>query len=154
MATVVLLGTLDTKGPECAYLRDRIRAAGCDVVLVDAGVMDASPFADIGADQVAAAGGADRAILAAAGDRGPAVQAMARGAEEVVDLPGRPFHDPVADAALIRELRAGPRPDIELVEMEADINDPAFARAMAGRLDEPYRSWVTPTLAASAAGGA
>jgi uncharacterized protein (UPF0261 family) len=417
VATVVLLGTLDTKGPECAFLRDRVRTAGCDVILVDAGIMDASPFAEVRADEVAAAGGADRAILAAARDRGPAVAAMARGAVEVVrrlhaegrldgivglggsggssivaaamqalplgvpkllvstmasgdtrpyvgtsdvtlvnsvvdlaginhvterilanaaaaiagmaraapgfvstvpsrpvigatmfgvttpcvtaardvleacgyevlvfhavgsggrsmeamirsgaitgvldvttteladelvggvasagprrleaagsmglpqvvslgaldmvnfgpidtvpprfidrnlyrhnaavtlmrtsavecaelgrilarklnaatgplavfvpanglsmvDVPGGPFHDPAADAALIRELRAALRPDIEVVEMATDINDPAFARAMAGRLDELYRSWVAPTLAASVAGGA
>ena len=84
MASVVLLGTLDTKGREYAFLRDRIRAAGCDVVLVDAGVMsDLSP-GDISADAVAAAGGADRAALAAAGDRGPAVAAMTRGAIAVI----------------------------------------------------------------------
>lgn len=38
MATVVLLGTLDTKGVEYGYLRDQIhRYNGCDVVMVDAG---------------------------------------------------------------------------------------------------------------------
>ena len=84
MATVVLVGTLDTKGEECAFLRDRVRAEGCDVVLVDAGVMSASTLADVSADAVAAAAGADRAALAAAADRGPAVAAMATGATEVV----------------------------------------------------------------------
>ncbi len=84
MASVVLLGTLDTKGPEYAFLRDRVRKAGCDVILVDAGVMSASADADVTADQVATAGGADRAALAAAADRGPAVAAMTRGATEVV----------------------------------------------------------------------
>jgi uncharacterized protein (UPF0261 family) len=84
VATVVLVGTLDTKGEECAFLRDRVRAEGCDVVLVDAGVMSASSLADISADTVAAAAGLDRAALAAAGDRGPAVAAMTAGAIEVV----------------------------------------------------------------------
>jgi uncharacterized protein (UPF0261 family) len=84
MASVVLLGTLDTKGPEYAFLRERVQAAGCDVVLVDAGVMSASSVADVSADEVAAAGGADRAALAAAADRGPAVAAMTRGATDVV----------------------------------------------------------------------
>jgi uncharacterized protein (UPF0261 family) len=84
VATVVLLGTLDTKGTEYAFLRDRVRAAGCDVIMVDAGVMSASPLADVPADAVAAAAGADRAELAATGDRGPAVAAMTRGATEVV----------------------------------------------------------------------
>ena len=39
MASVVLLGTLDTKGAEYEFLRDRVRDFGCDVILVDAGVM-------------------------------------------------------------------------------------------------------------------
>ena len=84
MATVVLLGTLDTKGAEYEYLRERVRAAGCEVILVDAGVMAAPPAADISSDEVARAGGADRAALAAAADRGPAVAAMTRGAVAVV----------------------------------------------------------------------
>ena len=40
MTSVVLVGTLDTKGLEYAFLRDRILEAGVDeVVLVDAGVL-------------------------------------------------------------------------------------------------------------------
>ena len=41
MATVVLVGTLDTKGHEYAYLADRIREHGVDVLLVDAGILGA-----------------------------------------------------------------------------------------------------------------
>ena len=37
--TVLLVGTLDTKGKEYAYLRDRIRERGVDVLLVDAGIL-------------------------------------------------------------------------------------------------------------------
>jgi uncharacterized protein (UPF0261 family) len=59
-----------------------------------------------------------------------------------IDVPGGPFHDPAADAALVRELKAGLRPDVDVVEMATDINDPAFAAAMAGRLDELYRAWA------------
>jgi uncharacterized protein (UPF0261 family) len=84
MATVVLVGTLDTKGAEYEFLRGRVRDFGCEVILVDAGVLsDASP-GDVTADEVAAAAGANRAALAAANDRGPAVLAMTRGATEVV----------------------------------------------------------------------
>jgi len=39
MATVVLVGTLNTKGEEYAFLSDRIREHGVDVVLVDAGIV-------------------------------------------------------------------------------------------------------------------
>jgi uncharacterized protein (UPF0261 family) len=84
MATVVLLGTLDTKGPEYAFLRDRVLEAGCEVILVDAGVMSDPSPGDIGPTEVAAAAGEDREALAGARDRGPAMAAMTRGATEVV----------------------------------------------------------------------
>ncbi len=84
MASVVLLGTLDTKGDEYAFLRDRVRELGCDVILVDAGVLSDPSPGDVTADEVAAAAGESRAALAAARDRGPAVLAMTRGATEVV----------------------------------------------------------------------
>lgn len=85
MPTVVLVGTLDTKGKEYAFLRERVREHGVEVVLVDAGIM-AGPLAepDVTREQVAAAAGADVHALAAAGDRGAAVAAMARGASEVL----------------------------------------------------------------------
>jgi len=89
VASVVLLGTLDTKGAEYEFLRDRVRGLGCDVILVDAGVLSDPSPGDIGADEVAAAAGESRAALAAAGDRGPAVLAMARGATVIV----RRLHD-------------------------------------------------------------
>ena len=85
MATVVLVGTLDTKGVEYDYLRSRLREQGVDVVLVDAGVMG-EPLAepDIGREEVARAAGAEVTELAATGDRGAAVETMARGAAEIV----------------------------------------------------------------------
>lgn len=86
MATVVLLGTLDTKGREYEFLREQVRAAGCAALLVDAGVVgEPQAVPDITADEVARAGGADRAVLAAAGDRGAAVEAMSRGAAVVLE---------------------------------------------------------------------
>ena len=84
MATVVLLGTLDTKGIEYAFLRERVRESGCEVILVDAGVLSEASAADIGADEVARAAGGDRAALAAARDRGPAMEVMTRGATEII----------------------------------------------------------------------
>ncbi|MGH2996452.1 MAG: Tm-1-like ATP-binding domain-containing protein, partial [Gaiellaceae bacterium] len=85
MPTVVLVGTLDTKGIEYDYLRERLRAHGVDTLLVDAGVLDkprAEP--DITREEVARAAGADTRSLADAGDRGAAVETMARGAAEIV----------------------------------------------------------------------
>lgn len=82
MATVVLLGTLDTKGSEYEFLRGQLRAHGVDGMLVDAG-SGGAPLVepDIGAAEVAAAAGAE---LAALTDRGEAVETMGRGAEAVV----------------------------------------------------------------------
>jgi uncharacterized protein (UPF0261 family) len=85
VATVVLVGTLDTKGVEYDYLRSRLREQGVDVLLVDAGVMG-EPLAepDIGREEVARAADAEVTDLAATGDRGAAVETMARGAAEIV----------------------------------------------------------------------
>ena len=71
MATVVLLGTLDTKGEEYEFLRRRVLDAGVDALLVDTGVLG-SPLAepDISRQQVAEAAGADVQELAASEDRG------------------------------------------------------------------------------------
>ena len=85
MATVVLLGTLDTKGVEYEYLRKRVQASGCEVILIDAGIKG-KPLAqpDVTREEVAKAVNADVAQLAAAGDRGMAVETMAYGATAVV----------------------------------------------------------------------
>ena len=86
MATVVAIGTLDTKGTEYAYLRERLREDGVDVLLVDAGVLgEPATEPDITREEVARAAGADVTRLAAAGDRGAAVEAMAEGAAAVVE---------------------------------------------------------------------
>ena len=84
MATVVLLGTLDTKGHEYDYLRARLLEQGVEVILVDAGVFEPQVQADIPQDEVAAAAGADIAALREAGDRGAAVETMCRGSAEIV----------------------------------------------------------------------
>jgi uncharacterized protein (UPF0261 family) len=85
MATVALLGTLDTKGLEYAFLRDRVREHGVDVLLIDAGILG-EPLVtpDIGRDEVAEAGGTEIASLVEANDRGAAIAAMSRGAADIV----------------------------------------------------------------------
>lgn len=82
---IVLVGTLDTKGYEYAFLRDRIRDAGAEVLLVDSGVLG-RPLVqpDVSREAVAQAGGADHAELARVADRGRAVDVMGRGAGVVL----------------------------------------------------------------------
>ncbi|MFQ5518355.1 MAG: Tm-1-like ATP-binding domain-containing protein, partial [Acidimicrobiia bacterium] len=58
-----------------------------------------------------------------------------------ISTEGGVFHDPEADAALIGALREGLDESVDVVEMDTDINDPAFAVAMAQRLDAHYRAW-------------
>jgi uncharacterized protein (UPF0261 family) len=84
MPTVVLVGTLDTKGKEYAFLGDRLRERGVDVLLVDAGIVgEPLTTPDVTREEVAAAAGGNVRALAAAGDRGAAVETMARGAAEI-----------------------------------------------------------------------
>jgi uncharacterized protein (UPF0261 family) len=78
--TVALIGTLDTKAVEYQFLKERVVAAGCEVVVIDTGVIGepGSP-PDVTSREVAAAAGQDLESLRTAG-RGAAVTAMGRGA--------------------------------------------------------------------------
>jgi uncharacterized protein (UPF0261 family) len=91
MAAVALVGTLDTKGPDFAFLAARLRAAGSEVIVIDAGTGDPDGLRpDIDGETVAGAAGTTRAGLRAAADRGRAVTAMGRGAAAIVaDLVAR-----------------------------------------------------------------
>jgi uncharacterized protein (UPF0261 family) len=85
MATVCLLGTLDTKGHEYEYLVGRIRAHGAGTYLIDTGIVGEPTFAgDVPAADVARAAGTTLDDLRNAADRGAAIQAMANGAESIV----------------------------------------------------------------------
>jgi len=85
MATVVLLGTLDTKGDEYAYLRSLLSGHGVETILIDAGVLgEPRAVADVTREEVAQAAGTDVRALVDAGDRGAAVETMARGAARIV----------------------------------------------------------------------
>lgn len=54
------------------------------------------------------------------------------GGVSAIDVPGMPFHDPAADAALFDTIRSGfvPAPNRKLIELDAPINDRAFADAV------------------------
>ncbi len=79
--TVLLIATLDTKADEAAYVRDLIVQRGHAVIVMDPGVLRDPPFTpDVPASQVAKAGGTALAELRAKGDRGAALDVMARGA--------------------------------------------------------------------------
>jgi uncharacterized protein (UPF0261 family) len=52
----------------------------------------------------------------------------------MIDAPGGPFWWPEADRALFDSLKRSLRPDIPVVEMDVNVNDPAFARQCAETL--------------------
>lgn len=68
--------------------------------------------------------------------RGPTSLALPLGGVSMLDVEGEGFYDPDADDALFDALRATIDDDIELMELETDINDDAFAEVIAERLDE------------------
>jgi uncharacterized protein (UPF0261 family) len=85
MATIAVLGTMDTKGEEHAFVADQIRQRGHKVLVIDAGTLDEPKLKpDITRAEVAAAASIDLAKVLAKRDRGEAVDAMSRGAPVVL----------------------------------------------------------------------
>ncbi len=64
----------------------------------------------------------------------PVTFLIPRRAISVISAAGKPFHDPAADEALFSAVKAGLRPDIPVIELDVEINDPVFARACAETL--------------------
>ncbi len=84
--TILLIGTLDTKAHEYAYLRDLIQRRGHRTLMMDASVFDSASTAhaaqltpDIAATEVALAGGSDLSALRSQGERNHALVIMTQG---------------------------------------------------------------------------
>jgi uncharacterized protein (UPF0261 family) len=93
--TIALIGTLDTKGEEFAFLRDRIHNAGLGTIMIDVGVLGRPLFeAQISRAEVAAAANEDLATLQSERDRGRSVTAMTLGVTVVLRrlFEGRSIH--------------------------------------------------------------
>src|SRR5215831_14170763 len=81
---VLLIGTLDTKGIELAFVRDLLQKASIDSLVLDAGVMQPPAFRpDISREQVFAAAGTSIESVRSAADRGKAIEAAAGGAAKL-----------------------------------------------------------------------
>jgi uncharacterized protein (UPF0261 family) len=78
MGKVVIIATLDTKGREVAYLRDRLQALGVGTVVVDSGILGepVGIVPDVTHEELATRGGMTLAELQASGTRGRAVDLM------------------------------------------------------------------------------
>ncbi len=85
MATIAILGTLDTKGDEHGFVAEQIRGREHSTVLIDVGT-DQPPriTPDISREEVARIAGIDLAALIARHDRGECVTAMAGAAVAVL----------------------------------------------------------------------
>lgn len=82
---VVIVGALDTKGEEFAFVRDLIAARGLETILVDFGVLaDPGVRPDIDSSAVARAGGSSIEQLRAGKDKALAMETMASGLAKVV----------------------------------------------------------------------
>jgi uncharacterized protein (UPF0261 family) len=68
--------------------------------------------------------------------RGPVAVFVPLDGVSMIDAPGQPFHDPEADTALVESLKEALDPSVELHERNENVNEPAFATAMADRLHE------------------
>lgn len=81
---IAIAGTLDTKGPDFAYVRDLIEALGICTLTIHTGIFEPAFAPDIGNGQVAAAAGADISDVVEKKDRAFATATMARGMEKLL----------------------------------------------------------------------
>jgi uncharacterized protein (UPF0261 family) len=81
MKSVYILATLDTKGPEAAYVKDQLAVMRVPAKIVDTGCLGAPlGAADISREEVFKAAGTTLAAVREKNDRGEAVKAAALGA--------------------------------------------------------------------------
>lgn len=82
---IVILGTLDTKGEQLLYLKERVEARGHRPILIDLSTGSEPPWkADITAGEIARVTGKKIEELRSAKDRAAGAQAMKMGAEQKV----------------------------------------------------------------------
>jgi uncharacterized protein (UPF0261 family) len=82
---ILIIATLDTKGPETQYLKDLIQRSGFKALVMDTGILGAPPFEpDLSRDEVAQAAGTHIEELIRSKNKGRAIQAMAEGSKRVV----------------------------------------------------------------------
>jgi uncharacterized protein (UPF0261 family) len=82
--TIAIVGALDTKGQEFAFLKAEIEKHGCATLVVDVGVLGKAAFnPDVSRERVAQAGGSSLSQLVERKDRGEAMTVMTKGVAEI-----------------------------------------------------------------------
>lgn len=84
MPTIALVGTLDTKAEEYAWLRRAIEDRGATALAIDVGSFSTSDLAQVTSDEVIRAADANPDDLRSRRDRGEIMRVMGRGAAAVV----------------------------------------------------------------------
>lgn len=86
MATIAILGTMDTKGDEHAFVAKQIEQRGHRTLVIDVGTLGEPKFKpDISRAEVMAESGLDLQAVVAKNDRGEAVAAMSKAAPRILE---------------------------------------------------------------------
>jgi uncharacterized protein (UPF0261 family) len=84
--TVAIVATLDTKGTEIAFLKERIEELGCSTLVIDVGVFEPEGVTpDISRHEIAAAADSSISRLIAGGRKRLAFRTMSEGAGRKID---------------------------------------------------------------------
>jgi uncharacterized protein (UPF0261 family) len=89
---IAIMATLDTKGPEAAFVKARIETLGYGTIILDTGILDrrdpSGPVPEVSADDIAREGGEDRSELsersAEKETRNRGIRAMAKGSASIL----------------------------------------------------------------------
>jgi uncharacterized protein (UPF0261 family) len=85
MATIAILGTMDTKGDEHAFVAEQIKKRGHKILVIDVGILSEPKLKpDISREEILSHAGVSLSQLLAKKDRGEAVAAMSKGAPIVL----------------------------------------------------------------------
>jgi len=89
---IAIIATLDTKGPEAAFVKERIEFSGYETLILDTGILarrdPEAPVPHVSADEIARQGGEDRSDLIAKSaekdTRNRGIRAMAEGSSKIL----------------------------------------------------------------------
>ena len=89
---IAIIATLDTKGPEAAFVKERIEFSGYETLILDTGILarrdPEAPGPHVSADEIARQGGEDRSDLIAKSaekdTRNRGIRAMAEGSSKIL----------------------------------------------------------------------
>ena len=85
--TIAVLATLDTKGEEAAYIRERLENLNCSAMIIDIGPLGPPRVRpDIDNGEVARQGGCELAALLKTGERDRIMEIMGKGARKLLSL--------------------------------------------------------------------